>query len=167
LAPYSTVSSITPVSPWYWGKSLGTTTNFAVEPSAWLAAGLQYAGPDLTAKNFQKGQFAVPARLGVAMGKTAGLPYDEYMRRGTFAGVFWYDAKTTGPAQVGGTIGQGVAWYINDAHQYTAGSFPKQTFKLFDPAVAVDQISTPVFATGTPIPCTGCPSTGGPGTPAA
>jgi lysozyme family protein len=167
LAPYATSGTITPVSPWYWGTNLGTTTNFAVEPTAWLASGIQYAGPKLTAKTFQQGQFATPSRSGIAYGKTAGLPYDEYFRRGTTAGVFWYDAKTTGPAQVGGTIGQGVSWYVNNAKQYTAGSFPKETFKLFDQASSVDQLASPVFATGTPIPCTGCPSSGGPGTPAA
>jgi hypothetical protein len=165
LAPYSKTASVTPVSPWYWGPKLGTTVNFAVEPTAWLFGGLQYAGPKLTTKTFQQGWFATPARGGIAMGKTAGLPYDEYFRRGTTVGVFWYDNKTTGPQAILGTVGQGVSQYMNNAHQYIAGSFPKATFKFFDPSASVDQLETGVFPTGTPVPCTGCPSTGGPGTP--
>jgi len=111
LSPYVPTVSAAPVFDWYWGKSLGTSATYTYLGPKWLAYGLQYAGPKLTAKTFQQGYFATPARLTTAYGKTAGLPYDEYMALGTSATAAWYDAVTVGTSQVRNAVAAGVTWY--------------------------------------------------------
>ena len=72
---------------WFWGKGVGSTSGSIAAAPAWLLAGIHYAGPDLTAKNFARGLFAAPAVGGnpdnplvplSGYGRTTGLPYDAY-----------------------------------------------------------------------------------------
>jgi hypothetical protein len=179
LFPYDEQAPATTgaVTDWYWGKSVATSGQASGSFASWLGHALMYAGPTLTAKNVQKGFFATPAMGGaasgipvtfqVAYGKTAGLPYDEYLELGTDFAPVWYDASTTGPSQVTATVGKGVTMYVNDAKRYHAGSWPKAPFKFFDKAAAIDVFTTSPLPVDPPAPCDGCPSQGGPGTPAA
>ncbi len=165
------------VPDWYWGPGKATTSQLAGSEVSWLGHALMYAGPTLTPKNVQKGFFATPAMGGAAsdmtvtfeaaFGKTAGLPYNEYMTLGTDFAPVWFDATATGASQVTNTNGKGLTMYVNDAKRYHAGSWPKTTFKFFDPTGAVSVFDTSPLPTDPPAPCVGCPSQGGSGTPAA
>jgi hypothetical protein len=161
---------------WYWGlNGPGTMVGSVVPiPLLWMMAGIQYAGPDLTAKTFQQGQFAVPAQGGAASnspntflaghGRTPGLPYDEYMGNGSggldFAPL-WYDPSTTGLGNQIGNEGKGVMWYVDGAKRYRAGTWPKQQFDWFNKsksiiALEASQVPAAVAAAS----CTNCPATG-------
>ena len=162
---------------WYWGTGVATSSTLAGAMVGWLAGGIQYSGPTLTAKNFQKGYFAVPARGGAASadpasfmggyGQTAGLPYDEYMALGTDYAPVWWDANTSGESQVRPVVAKGVNMYVNGAKRYLSGKWPKQPFNFFDPNGAVYAFATDPVPPTPDAPCAGCPSQGGPGTPAA
>ena len=140
----------------------------------WFFDGVQAAGPRLTAKTFQQGLFATPAQGGAAtgdptagqsaFGRTAGLPYDEYMQLGTDFTPVWYDQDTVGFSNIFPISGKGVEWYVNGARRYAAGHWPTKRFAFFDTSDAVVNFTTrpvPLVAN----PCTGCPSDGGEGTP--
>jgi len=165
LGPFVKSSSVTPVFDWYWGPKAGTSSTYTSQGPKWLAYGLQYAGPKLTAKTFQQGFFATPARglpAGyTAYGKTAGLPYDEYMSLGTGAQLAWYDPSTVGTSQVREAIAAGVTWYTDNAKSYSAGQFPTKTAKFFDKTGSVYVLDTPVIPYGPTVACTNCPSQGG------
>ena len=104
------------LADWYWGPNQGTTAGSAAF-LGWLMLGIQTAGPKLTPKTFQQGMFSAPATGGAAVGstismmngygKTAGLPYDEYVTTGIDFAPIWWDAETTGPSQAVGARGQG------------------------------------------------------------
>ena len=47
--------------PWYWGTKQGTTNPTVNGWTTFIYGAIHYAGPTLTAKNVQKGLFAVPA----------------------------------------------------------------------------------------------------------
>ncbi len=162
---------------WYWGTTQGTVDIVTQTRATWLAAAIHYAGPTLTPQNVKKGLFSVPARGGAASdspvsavsgyGKTAGLTYDSYYNAGKDYAPVWYDAKTTGNSQIYPTVGQGVLWYVNGGQRYTAGSWPKQPIKFFDKSGAVISFATSPVPVSPAAACTGCPSSGGAGTPAA
>ncbi len=159
--------SPTPAAAWYWGADTATTSNFAAAGDLWLAKGIMYAGPDLTAAHLQQGMFAVPAYNNVAYGKTAGLPYDEYGAQGTYVGLGWYDSKTTGSSQISPGKGKGVMWYVGGTQAYQSGQFPAKTAKFFDPASSEWGYDSPPTPLSPTVPCKNCPSQGGPGDPAA
>jgi hypothetical protein len=163
----------TPVG-WYWGPNQGTEQVVVDTWLRWFFDGVQAAGPKLTPKTFEQGLFAVPAQGGaatgdpsgsqVAYGRTAGLPYDEYMQIGTDFAPVWYDKDTTDFSNIYPITGKGVEWYVDGARRYAAGTWPTKPFKFFDTDDAVVKFATrPV--TAVPNPCTGCPSDGGAGTP--
>ena len=52
--------------PWYWGTKQGTTNPTVNGWTGFIYGAIHYAGPTLTAKNVQKGLFAVPAAGGAA-----------------------------------------------------------------------------------------------------
>jgi hypothetical protein len=175
LYPLTTAAAPAPLSAWYWGPGRSTTEVVTTQMLGWLAAGVQYAGPTLTPSNFQKGLFAVPARGGAASdspitiqngyGKTNGLTYPSYFLGGVDFAPIWWDSETTGSSNAIDVKGKGVVWYVNDAKRYIASTWPKQTFTFFDKTGAVFVFDTPPPSqSGTPVPCTGCPSSGGPGT---
>ncbi len=161
LGPFIRTASPAPVFDWYWGPNLGTSVTFAYLGVRWLAYGLQYAGPTLTAKTFQQGYFATPARGGTAYGETAGQPYPEYFMLGTTLSGAWYDPVTVGTSQVRESIAAGVTWYVNGAKGYKGGEFPKKTFNFFDKNGSVFVLDTPVIPNGPVIGCVNCPSQGG------
>jgi hypothetical protein len=168
-------SSIADPVTWYWGPSRGT---FSIQASAWvgwLMSGIQTAGSKLTAKTFAQGLFATPAQGGAAegdpvsfqtaWGKTAGLPYDEYMQLGTDFAPVWWDSDTDDASQLSTTlVGTGVEWYLGNAKRFRAGSWPTRPFTFFDKTGAVVKFPTSPTPQ-VPNPCTGCPSSGGAGTP--
>jgi hypothetical protein len=165
------------LSDWYWGKGASTTDTPSQINALWLATAIHYAGPNLTPKNVAAGLFSVPARLGaaggdpasiqVAWGKTAGLPTPSYFARGADFAPVWYDQKTTGDSQIYPSPGKGVTWYLDDAKRYTTGTWPKTKLEFFDKTGAVIAFATPPVDYGEIIPCEGCPSAAGTGTPAA
>jgi hypothetical protein len=163
LSPYVATASPAPVFDWYWGSKAGTSATYTYLGPKWLAYGLQYAGPKLTAKTFQQGYFATPARLTTAYGKTAGLPYDEYFGLGTSATAAWYDAVTVGTSQVRNAVAAGVTWYVNGGQTYAAGTFPKKTFNFFDKTGAAFVLDTPHVPLGPVVACPTCPANGGTG----
>jgi hypothetical protein len=167
LGPFVTTASVSPVFDWYWGPSAGTSSTYTSLGTAWLAEGLQYAGPKLSAKNFQLGYFATPARSGIAYGKTAGLPYDEYMSRGGSLSAMWYDPTTVGTSQVRNAVAAGVTWYLDNGKGYRAGEIPKKTFTFFDKTGAAFVLDTPRIPLGPVVPCDNCPSQGGTSSTAA
>ncbi len=159
------------VADWYWGPSQGTSAGSAAFLN-WLMLGIQTAGPNLTPKTFQQGLFSAPATGGAAVGspismmngygKTAGLPYDEYVTTGTDFAPIWWDTETTGPSQAVGLEGKGVAWFVGNAKRYLAGTYPTKPFTWFDKTDALVSFATypgalPVAAP----PCTTCPATTG------
>jgi hypothetical protein len=163
---------------WYWGEGVGTEVpNVVPRGIAWLLNGVHTAGPQLTAKNFQRGLFSVPATGGAAsgytvgslvgFGKTPGLPYDEYNTLGLDFAPIWWDSATTGLSNATGPIeGMGVVRYVDGAKRYKAGTWPEKQFAWFDERDTVinfetRQTPTPVYVGD----CEGCPATGGPGTP--
>ena len=161
---------------WYWGETAGTSASATGGHLTWLLTGIQAAGPKLTPKTFQQGLFSIPASGGAAQdyptggmtayGKTAGLPYDEYLSLGLDFSPVWWDNQTSGPSQGTGSEGTGVAWYTDGAKRYRGGTVPKQQFGWFQKATSVYKFDT----RPTPAPvyvgdCAGCPSQGGPGQP--
>jgi hypothetical protein len=166
---------VTPVA-WYWGPNKGTEQVVVDTWLRWFFDGVQSAGPKLTAKTFQQGLFATPAQGGAATGdpsgeqtaygRTAGLPYDEYLQLGTDFAPVWYDKDTTDFSNIFPIVGKGVQWYVDGAHRYAAGQWPTKSFPFFDKSGAIVKFATPPVARVV-TPCTGCPSDGGPGTPSS
>jgi len=178
LYPLTTAAAAAPLNTWYWGAGRATSQVVIQNKLTWLANGIQYAGPTLTPANFQKGLFAAPARGGAASdspvtiqngyGKTNGLSYPSYFNTGADFAPIWWDSETTGSSNAVDVKGKGVVWYVNDGKRYIASTWPTKTFNFFDKTGAVYVFDTPPPSQlGTPVPCTGCPSTGGPGTPSA
>ena len=174
--PQKSLSVLTNSQNWYWGEGVGTSSASVPPHLTWLLQGVHAAGPNLTPKTFQHGLFSMPAAGGAAQGyptgmmagygRTAGLPYDEYMSVGLDFAPMWWDPATTGPSQGTGVEGTGVAWYADGAKRYKGGSVPKKQFGWYQEATGVFKYDT----RPTPAPeyagdCTECPSQGGPGQP--
>ena len=115
--PQKSLTMLTNPLNWYWGESAGTSASAVPGHLTWLLTGIQAAGPKLTPKTFQQGLFSLPASGGAAQGyptggmtaygKTAGLPYDEYLSTGLDFSPVWWDPETTGPSQGTGSEGNG------------------------------------------------------------
>ncbi len=173
-------NSIPSLISWYWGPSKGTSGIAYGNAVGWLVSGITYAGPKLTPQTLKQGFFAIPAAGGSASddptlqnrgtrsgyGHTNGLPYEEFMRGNKDFTAAWWDKDTMGPSQLGFPGGQGTLWYLNDAKRYYAGHWPTKKLKLFDKSAAIYQFDAPT-APPTVLPCTGCPSETGVGTPGA
>jgi hypothetical protein len=164
---------------WYWGTGVGTQVpNVVPRGINWLLRGVHAAGPNLTAKTFQRGLFSIPATGGAAsgyptsffvgFGRTPGLPYDEYMDLGLDFAPIWWDAGTTGIGNATGTPGKGVVRYVDGAKRYISGTWPKRQFEFFDADGTVIDFDT----RQTPTPeyvgdCTDCPAGGESASPVA
>jgi hypothetical protein len=169
----TSVSALT----WYWGENTATSSTPGGAYMGWLMNGIHLAGPDLTVKNFKKGYFAAPASGGAATGspasfqtgygRTVGLPYDEYLSLNTDFAPVWWDSESTGLSQIFPTTAQGVEWYLDGAKRYRAGQWPTKSMKFFSESDAISSVATSPVPAPVPVPCVGCPSEGGPGTPAA
>jgi hypothetical protein len=156
---------------WYWGPNTGHAGSILAGELPTLYEGLQYSGPTLTAANFKKGLFSVPARFGAAdgtvrfeagYGRTTGMPYDEYSQLGSDRALIWYNPDITGISNQANQTGKGKYMYMNDASRYGYSNFPKSEPKFFDMAASVDQMpNTALYPGGVvpdQMPCNGCPS---------
>jgi hypothetical protein len=157
---------------WYWGENQGTYAATTVGWMTFIYNAIQYAGPELTARNVRKGLFSVPASGGASdgtvsfqsgYGRTVGLPYDEYLGLGTDVEMIWWnpDLETQGTNAVANFPGTGRVMYLNDGRRFSLGQFPEQEPAFFDEAVSIYEFPRQdAFASGkVPAlnPCTGCP----------
>jgi hypothetical protein len=164
---------------WYWGKSQGTTAATTVGWMSFIYGAMQFAGPELTAANVQKGLFSVPAAGGASSGtvsyqtgygRTVGLPYDEYLGLGTDVELVWWNAdlQTDGTNAVANFPGKGRFMYLNDGKRFSFGQFPKSEPEFFDESASIYQFPPgDAYTSGEvpeTMPCAGCPSQGGTGT---
>ena len=165
---------------WFWGPKNYTSTARLGNGITWLLQGIHAAGPDLTPKTFQQGQFSVPARGGSASnspfgaqlgyGRTTGLPYDEYNRAPADYLLFW-KAPDVEAANATGTVEKPSSWFVNNAQRYRAGTYPTKKVAWFDKAKSVASFDTlpPPLKAPVRTACDGCPSSGAtsttPGTP--
>jgi hypothetical protein len=174
--PQKSLTVLTNPLNWYWGEGAGSSASPITSHFTWLLNGIQAAGPRLTPKTFQQGQFAIPPSGGAsqnrtnsfmsAFGKSPGLPYDEYLQNGLDFAPYWWDPETTGHSNGTGVVAKGVGWYADGAKRYISGTWPKKQFSWFDKDASVYEFAT----RQTPAPtyagdCQGCPATGGPGQP--
>ena len=169
----SATDKLDPVN-WYWGAGVGTANARIPGGVMWLLSGAQAAGPNLTAKTFKQGLFALPPVGGVGSGrndtsmtgyaKTPKLPWDEYAGTGYDFAPYWWDPETEGPSNGIGVVGEGLGWYPNGAKRYVATTWPKKQFDWFDKSKSLQSFPSrpggPLEYAGD---CQGCPSTGGPG----
>ena len=163
------------LADWYWGPTQGSISSVPSSMVAWLANAIMYAGPTLTPENVQRGMFAVPGRGGYAwndaasnqtsFGRTTGLAQPSYLQGGVDYAPIWYDAETVGPSNGLYSVAKGVNWYLDGGKRYIAGTWPTKKFNFFQKQGAVYEVQVNPTIAGTPVPCTGCPSTGGQGTP--
>jgi len=163
------------LADWYWGPTEGSVSAVPGSMITWLANAIMYAGPKLTPTNVQRGMFAVPGHGGYAwndvasnqmsFGRTTGLRQPSYLQGGVDYAPVWYDAQTVGPSNGLYSVAKGVNWYINGGKRYIAGTWPTNKFNFFQKQGAVYEVSVNPAIAGTPVPCTGCPSQGGAGTP--
>ena len=169
------------VIQWYWGQNQGTYGILQANQINWLIYGILYAGPKLTPQTFKQGYFSVPAAGGSAssdpelanrtprggFGRTNGLPYEEYLRFNKDFIAVWWDRDTVGPpGSTGLPGGKGTLWYLDDARRYVGSRWPTKRLNFFDKSNAMYQFESPPTAASV-MPCTGCPSETGQGTPAA
>jgi hypothetical protein len=179
IAAGAPAAATTPnVIQWYWGNQ-GTFQGNYNASVLFAVNTVMYAGPNLTPQTMKQGWFSIPASGGSAetgeeakvrtgrggYGRTSGLPYDEYVRGNKDFAVSWWDPDTQGPPVAGFPAGQGAPWFVNDGTRYYAGKWPTKPMPLFDKSKSFYQFDTP--ARVELVPCTGCPSQGGPGTPAS
>jgi hypothetical protein len=181
---YTALTNTTGVSnplPWYWGPNNGTSFSNAGNTLRWMLPGIQAAGPKLTVATFQQGMFSIPATGGAATGnpvvpmsgygKTAGLPYDEYLQLALDYAPVWWDATAVGPSPGTGSVGTGNEMYVDGAKRYKGGSWPTKPIAWFSKTGAVQSFESAPPGYTTPVAgvaCTGCPSQGGtqkPGSP--
>jgi hypothetical protein len=162
---------------WYFGTGRGTTSVSMMALGVnWLMSGIMYAGPKLTPQTFKQGYFSIPAQGGAAendpnssqygYGRTAGVPYDEYLRGTQDFTMVWWDPDTPGrPPANGGAPPKGAYLYLNGAKRYSGGQWPTKPLKFLDKSTSAtwDQVTPP--APPQRLPCSGCPSETGQGQP--
>ena len=162
---------------WYWGNQGTYGVNYANTVN-WLMLGIMYAGPKLTPTTLKQGFFAIPPSGGSAAsdpasanrssrsgyGRANGLPYDEYTRGNKDFSATWWDPDTDGPPTLGFPGGHGTGWYVNDAERYYAGKWPTKAMTFFDKSKAIYKFDAPDPSQAV-LPCVGCPSQTGQGTP--
>ena len=170
-------TTVPTVVQWYWGNK-GTFGIAYSNAISWLVSGIMYAGPKLTPDTLKQGWFSIPAGGGSAnpdptlrnvgvrfgYGHTNNLGYEEYSRGNKDFSATWWDPGTVGPPTLGFPGGQGTGWYLDNAKRYAAGDWPTKPMTFFDKSKAIYQFES---ATAPPkvLPCTGCPSQTGQGTP--
>jgi hypothetical protein len=181
LGPYidtppdvAAISGVTGAYNWYWGPAAGSTSQVLGPGIDWLLAGIHNAGPNLTAKNFQRGLFAAPPvgptpnnpNVGLSgYGRTTGLSYDAYSRGPASFGPFFMDPYTEVhvigfPASV---TAKQANWYLKDAKnaaRYASGQWPK-SLPWFDKSAAITEVTeAPAFVAAPPCAAGKCPATG-------
>ena len=101
------------------------------------------------------------ASTGRYYGKSAKLPYNEYLTGGDVA-LVWWDTETVGPSvAVNLPDAAGVWQYVDGGKRYIRGQLPSKV-PFFDKAGALNVITTlPAADVAPDYPCDGCPSSGG------
>jgi hypothetical protein len=171
IGPYLTNDPRITIPDWYWGTSQGATWPGALGPLEFVYTAMHYAGPDLTAKNVQKGLFAAPAQtipkvaIGLwGYGKTVGTPYNAVGANGSDRALIWWDPDTEGQA-LATPLGKGVWQYLDNGENVSYQNFTKTEPKFFDKKVSVTQRNALDYYPGgvapTQIPCDQCPKNGG------
>ena len=172
---YEGSDSSTNVYQWYWGLTQGNYAAGITGGVGFVYQAIHYAGPNLTAKNIEKGLFAVPSTGGASdgttyfqtgFGKTVGVPYNEYALLGTDRNLAWWNPDITGGANaVASFVGKGKFVYLDSGKRYAYQEFPTKQPKFFDSSASVSEIPrSSNFADGVvppDNPCTGCPVSGG------
>ena len=121
---------------WYWGPNAGAYSQGVVTDFELLFAGIHMAGPKLTPQTYRDGMFSRPAVGGEAegqvastgrfYGKSAKLPYNEYLTGGDVA-LVWWDPDTVGPSvAVNLPDSAGVWQYVDGGKRYIRGQDPVQ-----------------------------------------
>ena len=156
---------------WYWGPNAGSYSQGVVTDFELLYAGIHMAGPKLTPQTYRDGMFSRPAVGGEAegqvtstgryYGKSAKLPYNEYLTGGDVA-LVWWDTETVGPSvAVNLPDAAGVWQYVDGGKRYIRGQLPSKV-PFFDKTGALNVITTlPAADVAPDYPCDGCPSSGG------
>ena len=132
---------------WQTGKPPAAKTfRELVQAPLLFFTGVHLAGPDLTAKTFAEGLArypadapTVPTRLHFSWGKHGIWPGRD-LTGGDDATVIWWDAKSSGPDEVG-RDGKGIWRYADDGARDLPKGWPKQTIKLFDPSTSTGVIT--------------------------
>jgi hypothetical protein len=108
--------------------------------------GVHLAGPHLTAKTFAAGLGrypadapTVPTRLHFSWGRHGIWPGPD-LTGGDDATVIWWDAKSSGPDEVG-RGGKGIWRYADDGKRYLPNDWPKTPITLFDPSTSTGVIT--------------------------
>jgi hypothetical protein len=170
LGTASNAAVLDPVQ-WYWGKGKGTSSPTIFTGLAWVMSGVMYAGPKLTPATFQQGLFAVPGAGGApsndptsvqhGYGRTANLPYDEYLRGNQDFTAVWWDPETLGLSVIAtAPPAPGTLWYLDGAKRYNAGHWPTKPLEYFEESNAIHEGTE---AQPVPVACKGCPSETGAG----
>jgi len=172
----ATAGPLGSVLDWFWGLKNYSSSARLGNGAQWLLQGIHAAGPDLTVKNFQQGQFSIPPVGGGASGipqgaqtgygRTTGLPYDQYNRAPADYLLMWM--SNTAGVNATGSVATPTSYFVQDPKngqllRYKAGSWPTQKVTWFDPAKSVASFTTRP-TTWPPAPvrtvCQGCPATG-------
>ena len=112
-----------------------------------------------------------PARGGAAddtvtfqfgLGRTVGMPYDEYAMAGADRSLAWWDADETGPSNAVGIVGKGKFLYPDGGRRYGYMDLPEAEPEFFDAAGSAGEIPVgarfPDGVVPEAMPCTACPS---------
>jgi hypothetical protein len=162
---------------WYFGAGRGTTNATAMALGInWLMSGIMYAGPKLTPQTFEQGYFSIPAQGGAGeddpnssqygYGRTAGVPYDEYLRGTQDFAMVWWDPDTPGrPRANGGPTPNGAYLWVNGGKRYSGRQWPTKLVKFFDESASQTWDEVPPPPPPQRVPCSGCPSDTGQGQP--
>jgi hypothetical protein len=105
-------------------------------------AGLQLAGPNLTADTFRDGLYhAAPKATGPTLQTIVTWGNHGYWQGTDYggldnAGVLYWDPKAVGPDETG-KVGNGMYRLVNGGLRYLPGQWPTTPIKLFDAAGTV------------------------------
>ena len=167
--PYRT--KVDPLN-WYWGIDAGTDASRTGAPLfTWLLPGIQAAGPNLTAKTFQQGLFALPPRGGAvddeaygtlfAWGKGPKLPYNVHTYSGLDFAPVWFDPTPRVPPTAWSTSAR-VSTGSRRREALPRHHVAHEPIKWFDKDGAIYHF-TSVPQIGYAGDCSNCPATGAPG----
>jgi hypothetical protein len=149
---------------WWFGTPPPTQNNYAIVNGdvALLMAGLQLAGPNLTADTFRDGLFhAAPKAAGPTLQTIVTWGNHGYWQGTDYggldnAGVLYWDPTAVGADETG-KVGNGMYRLVDGGTRYLPGQWPTAPIKLFDPAGTVtvypaNQIPAELLPKPQPVP---------------